>query len=289
VGGLREDVVAMTDPEKSIATGIIISNREIFKDHFLMILRVPADFRASVPGQFVMLRREEGDHPFLGRPFSIHSLYSMNGETVMEILYRISGRGTALIARLTADDRVTILGPLGRGFDVPVGKKKIVLVAGGMGIAPLFYLAEYCLEERRDESGETVLYFGAQSSHHLFGLDRLERLCSSLKLSTDDGTLGYHGPVTDLVAGDALSFERNDSALFACGPYGMIKEMARIAGKFSIPCQVSVEEKMACGIGACLGCAVRASGENTSKRFMRVCKEGPVFDTREIDWNWREG
>jgi dihydroorotate dehydrogenase electron transfer subunit len=288
VGGLRGDVVEMAVPEKSIETGIIISNREIFKDHFLMLFKVPDAFRGSVPGQFVMLRSEEGDVPFLGRPFSIHSLYSINGETVMEILYRISGTGTALISRLKVDDRVRILGPLGRGFDVPVGKKKICLVAGGMGIAPLLYLAESLVQERRDEQGETVLYFGAQGSQYLCGLDRLKRLCSSVKLSTDDGTLGYHGPVTDLVAGDALSFERDDSAIFACGPYGMMKEIARIAGDISIPCQVSVEEKMACGIGACLGCAVRAGGGNTSKRFMRVCKEGPVFDTREIDWNWRE-
>jgi dihydroorotate dehydrogenase electron transfer subunit len=289
VGGFRGDDVEMAVPEKSIETGIIISNSEIFEDHFRMILKVSDAFRGSVPGQFVMLRREEGDLPFLGRPFSIHSLYSMNGETVMEILYRISGRGTALIARLKTDHRVRILGPLGRGFDVPRGKKKIVLVAGGMGIAPLLYLAEYCLRERRDEPVETVLYFGAQSSQYLCGLDRLKRLCSSLKLSTDDGTLGYYGLVTDLFAGDALSFERDNSALFACGPYGMMKETARIAGELSIPCQVSLEEKMACGIGACLGCAVRAGGENTSKRFMRVCKEGPVFDSREIDWNYREG
>jgi dihydroorotate dehydrogenase electron transfer subunit len=289
VGGLRGDVVEMTVPEKSIETGIIISNREIFKDHFLMILKVPASFRGSTPGQFVMLRREEGDLPFLGRPFSIHSLYSINGETVMEILYRISGRGTALIARLKADDSVKVLGPLGRGFDLPRGKKQIVLVAGGMGIAPLLYLAESLLRERPDEPVETVLYFGAQSSHYFCGLDRLKRLCSSLKLSTDDGTAGYHGPVTDLVAGDAASFERDDSVLFACGPYGMMKETARIAGELSIPCQVSLEEKMACGIGACLGCAVRAGGENRSRGFMRVCKEGPVFDSREIGWNWREG
>lgn len=279
----------MAVPEKTIETGIIISNREIFKDHFLIILKVPEAFLGSVPGQFVMLRREEGDLPFLGRPFSIHSLYNINGETVMEILYRISGRGTALIARLKADDSVTILGPLGRGFDLPRGKKNIVLIAGGMGIAPLLYLAEYCLRERRDESAKTVLYFGAQSSHYLCGLDRLSRLCSSLKLSTDDGTAGYHGPVTDLVADDAPLFERDDSALFACGPYGMMKETARIAGELSIPCQVSVEEKMACGIGACLGCAVRANGEKRSEGFMRVCKEGPVFDSREIDWNYREG
>ena len=278
----------MVEPEKSIETGFIISNREIFKDHFLMILKVPVAFSGSVPGQFVMLRREGGDVPFLGRPFSIHSLYNSNGETVMEILYRVSGMGTALISRLKADYKVTILGPLGQGFDVPKERKKIFLVAGGMGIAPLLYLAEYCLRELRDDPGETVLYFGAQSSHYLYGLDRLKRLCSSVKLSTDDGTVGYHGPVTDLFTDDAVSFEGDDSAIFACGPYGMMKEMARIAGKLSIPCQVSVEEKMACGIGACLGCAVRAGGENTSQRFMRVCKEGPVFDTREIDWNWRE-
>ncbi|MEA3471225.1 MAG: hypothetical protein U9R24_05885, partial [Thermodesulfobacteriota bacterium] len=164
----------MAEPEKSVETGIIISNREIFKDHFLMILKVSVNFRASVPGQFVMLRREEGDVPFLGRPFSIHSLYSIDGEIVMEILYRVSGMGTTLISRLKADDRVTMLGPLGRGFNVPRGNKKTFLVAGGMGIAPLLYLAEYCLRERRDETGETVLYFGAQSSHHLYGLDRLK-------------------------------------------------------------------------------------------------------------------
>ncbi len=279
----------MAGPLKSIETGIVISNREILSDHFLMILKVPLSFRGSVPGQFVMLRRDDEDLPFLGRPFSIHSLYSIDGETVMEILYRISGAGTARIARLKADDSVTILGPLGRGFDVPSGKKKIILVAGGMGIAPLRYFAEYCRQERRDESKETVLYYGAQSSQHLFGLDRLERLCPSVRLSTDDGTAGYHGQVTDLLAADMTSFERDDSTLFACGPYGMMKQMARIAEELSIPCQVSVEEKMACGIGACLGCAVRAADRRAPQRFMRVCKEGPVFDTGDIDWNWREG
>lgn len=289
MGGLWGDVVAMEAPEKSIETGIIISNREIFKDHFLMIFKVPDSFRGSTPGQFVMLRRGGGDLPFLGRPFSIHSLYSIDGETVMEILYRVSGRGTALISRLKCDDSVMILGPLGRGFDVPRGKKRIVLVAGGMGIAPLLCLAESLLRESGDESIETTLYFGAQSSHYLFGIDRLKRLCSPLKLSTDDGTVGYRGPVTDLVNRDAPSFGRDESALFACGPYGMIRETARIAGEYSIACQVSLEEKMACGIGACLGCAVRASGEKRSKRFMRICTEGPVFDSREIDWDYHEG
>lgn len=281
--------MGMAVTEKSIETAAVVSNREIFENHFLMILKVPVSFRGSNPGQFVMLRKEIGDLPFLGRPFSIHSLYSLNGETVMEILYRITGRGTALLSRLRPDERVRILGPLGRGFEVPKGKRNIILVAGGMGIAPLLYLAEYCHRQRRAESGETILYFGAQNSEYFYGLDRLERLCSSVKLSTDDGSHGYHGPITNLVAGDAQSFDIHESALFACGPHGMIKKMALIAGEFSIPCQVSVEEKMACGIGACLGCAVRAAGESGSKRFMRVCKEGPVFDTQEIDWNWHEG
>jgi dihydroorotate dehydrogenase electron transfer subunit len=203
----------------------------------------------------------------------------------MEIFYRVSGKGTVLISRLKADDSVKILGPLGRGFDLLSDRRRVVLIAGGMGIAPLLYLAEYQQRKPKGKEGEMVLYFGALSSQYLCGLDRLKRVCSDVRVSTDDGSMGYHGPVTELFLNEAGSYESDDSAIYACGPYGMMKRVAEIAGTLSIPCQVSVEERMACGIGACLGCAVREGGKNTTPRFKRVCKEGPVFDTRAIDWN----
>jgi dihydroorotate dehydrogenase electron transfer subunit len=286
MGGLEGDSreIAM-EPEKSIDTGTIISNREIVKDHFLMLLKVSPSLRESLPGQFVMIRVGGREVPFLARPFSVHSFYTMNSDSIMEILYRVSGRGTEVISGLRADDEVSILGPLGRGFDVLEDRKKIVLVAGGIGIAPLSCLAEYLRLLDPDHVPEIILYFGAVSSKYLHGLERLKRICSDVRISTDDGSLGYHGPVTDLFSRETGSYGRDDSIIYACGPYEMMKKIAGMAKKLSIPCQVSIEEKMACGIGACLGCAVRAR----DKRFIRVCREGPVFDTAEIDWSYGEG
>jgi len=155
----------------------------------------------------------------------------------------------------------------------------MVLIAGGMGVAPLMFLAERGAM-RHARRRVIHCYFGARTSSHLYGLARLRTLCAEVKVATDDGSLGYRGPVTELFLRDLPQFNSAGTALFACGPDMMFRSMASIMRGRNVPCQVSVEERMACGIGACLGCAV----EDEHGNYKRVCKDGPVFDITELHW-----
>ena len=274
------------EPDKSIITGKILANCEVAKDHFVMSLVVPGDFEEALPGQFIMIRVKGREFPFLARPFSIYSIYSLQKMITIEILYQVVGKGTVILSRLGKDDELNILGPLGRGFDIVPDRKKIALVAGGIGVAPLSFLAEYLGRQAAgfQEDRETVCYMGAQTSEMLVDRRKLEDVCSRVMISTDDGSDGYHGPVTDLFKEDIRSYKHDDLMVYSCGPYPMVKRMAEILKEYSIPCQVSMEERMACGVGACLGCAVRTGTQKGDPPYMRVCKDGPVFDIDTIIW-----
>ncbi len=270
---------------KTVTTGKILFNRQLFKEYHLMGLKVPAYFQESLPGQFVMLRVPGRNFPFLGRPLSIYSLYMHQTDSVIEILYRIAGKGTDLFAHMKKDDDVSVLGPLGRAFDVQAEGKHIILVAGGVGVAPLSFLAEHYGRLFPDDTLHISCYLGAKSSDTLIGLERLEHLCSHVKISTDDGSAGYHGLITDLFDRDFLSSPHEDAFIYACGPHQMMKSLAHILERHPCECQVSVEERMACGIGTCLGCTVVIKSDKTKQKFVRACKEGPVFDIKAIDWD----
>jgi dihydroorotate dehydrogenase electron transfer subunit len=272
--------------EKSLITGRIIDNREVAHGHYILSLSVPALFRNSMPGQFVMVRIKEREFPFLARPFSIYSLHSHDTMTVIEILYRVVGKGTEILSRLEADCELEVLGPLGTGFDIVPDSTQIILVAGGLGVAPLSFLAEYYSNQATGsrKPGTIICYFGAQTSKFLIGTERLKTVCSSVELSTDDGSEGYGGTVTELFYDRIDAYDDGNSIIYCCGPHPMMRKMSEILDSYTIPCQVSMEERMACGIGACLGCAVRVRSHEENPQYMRVCKEGPVFDLRLIDW-----
>jgi len=274
------------ESNKSIITGKILTNREVAKDHFVMSLAVPDDFQEVLPGQFIMIRVKGREFPFLARPFSVYSIYSLQKMIIIEILYQVVGKGTIILSRLRKDDELSILGPLGRGFDIVPDRKKIALVAGGIGVAPLSFLAEYLGRQASgsQEDWEIVSYMGAKNSELLIDRRRLENVCSRVMISTDDGSDGYHGTVTDLFKEDIRSYKYDDLMVYSCGPYPMMKRMAEILKEHSIPCQVSVEERMACGVGACLGCTVRTDTQKEDHLYMRVCKDGPVFDIDTIIW-----
>lgn len=268
--------------KNSTASGRIISNREIAKDHFLMSLKVSSaesSFKEASPGQFVMLRVKGRKFPFLGRPLSIYSIYQDNGGFIVEFLYRVVGEGTYVISRLKPDEEMYIMGPLGRGFDISPDHSCIILIAGGIGIAPLSFLGEHYRRYAAGRPQKIICYAGVQKANLLVGLEGMEEICSGVRISTDDGSRGYHGLVTELFKNDLNSYSHRDSIIYACGPSAMLKGLAGILKDQSIPCQVSVEERMACGVGACLGCAVRVKSG-----YKRVCKDGPVFDMKEIDW-----
>jgi len=272
---------------KSIITARVVDHHEVVKNHFLMTLKVPIDFQTAVPGQFVMIRVKGRDEPFLHRPFSINFLTSHGTETLIGILYKVIGKGTTIFSRLKKDEELYVMGPLGSGFTVPSDRKKVALVAGGMGIAPLSFLAEYLKRQTSfSEQGieEVVCYLGASTSQLLLDRERLENTCSKLMISTDDGSDGYHGTVTELFQNHVDAYADSDSIVFCCGPDPMMAGIADIVKKYFIPCQVSMEERMACGVGACLGCVVRAKSHGDQQHYMTVCKDGPVFDIRDIIW-----
>jgi dihydroorotate dehydrogenase electron transfer subunit len=278
------------NPSAQQVTGEIIANGEVAADHCLLSLELPLSFPVPSPGQFVMVRTYDGHDPMLGRPLGVYGFHRNPNHAVLNLLYRVCGKGTMLLSRLKHGDRLQILGPLGRGFDVAPGKKNIVLVAGGVGIVPVTYLAFHYSNLEQNATGRRIVgYLGAQCCDKLVGHERLGMYCADVKISTDDGSSGCCGLVTDMLREDLSLYRSNDTAIYACGPTAMMRAVADILKDSNIPCQVSVEERMACGIGACLGCAVRIAVPEGGVVYKRACQEGPVFDIRDVVWGEGEG
>jgi len=257
-------------------TATVKSNQPMGPGVYLLILEAPAIATAAQPGQFVMLRVSPGPEPLLARPFSVHGV---EGGRVL-ILYQVVGKGTALLKEVVEGQELVMWGPLGRGFEL--SGQRPALVGGGIGIAPLAFAAERLSKE----VDEVSLFYGLPGSTGLDPLmelfeQRLDPVKVALSFSTEDGSLGKEGLVTFLLQ-DSLSLpvaERPDAVL-ACGPMPMLKAVAAMCAEYEAPCQVSLEAPMACGVGACLGCAVPAAGGG----YARACAEGPVMDAALIDW-----
>lgn len=262
-------------------TATILSNAEAAPGHYLMALAVSRRFRDARPGQFVMLRPAGRGMPFLGRPLGIYSLADYGDGAKIEILYRAAGKGTKVISTLCEGECMEILGPLGNTFELSPGMDTAVLVAGGIGIAPLVFLAEEL--SCRSAGTRVVAYIGARDAATLLGVDRVKVCSAEVRISTDDGSAGHRGPVTELFGRDAGSFDPARTGVFVCGPAPMLKRMSEIAAAHSLSCQVLMEERMACGMGACLGCAIEVRTP-AGVEYRQVCSDGPVFDLRQIVW-----
>ena len=254
----------------------IIFNKKITPDTFLMGLRSPEIAADAKPGQFVMVRVTRGVDPLLRRPFSICGV--LNGDLFL-ILYRVVGYGTSLMAEKKEGEKLSILGPLGRGFGLPGSDQIPVLVAGGIGIAPLFFLAQ------RLESRETQFMMGFGSSEEIISLEDIIADHIDISIATDNGTHGHAGVVTDLLHRYLTQHHAQKGAItvFACGPLPMIKRVAALTFEQNIACRVSLETSMACGLGACQGCVVEGTA-GEGRHYHHVCKDGPVFSVEDIDW-----
>jgi len=250
----------------------IASNHRITEDTWLMDLRSAEIARAAKPGQFVMVRIRMGLDPFLRRPFSICGVR----EDRFLVLYRVVGKGTSLMTGLKEGESLRVLGPLGKGFADPEKNTDRVLVGGGIGIAPLVFLSQFHREK------EVTLMMGFRSAGDILFPQKFTGEGRALRVATDDGTRGHHGPVTDLLE-ERLRENSKRMMVYACGPKPMLRKVAEMTLALRIPCQVSLEARMACGLGACQGCAVKAS-ERSGRSYVHVCKEGPVFNVEEIDW-----
>lgn len=254
-------------------TAEIIFNREVAKSTFHMGLRSPQIAAGARPGQFVMLRVTPGLDPLLRRPFSI---CRVEAPGIFHILYRIVGRGTSIMARAGKGERLSTLGPLGKGFNLPEPGDQSILVGGGIGVAPLIFLAQSI------DPADMAFLAGYRSAGDIIPL-RQVGLDSEISTATDDGTVGHRGPVTDLLKGLARRAREDRPVVFACGPLPMLREVAALTNSWEARCQVSLETSMACGLGACQGCSVRGSS-GQGRAYHYVCRDGPVFEANALDW-----
>ena len=229
----------------------------------LLAVTLPAEAEAPRPGQFYMLRAWRADEaPLLSRPISVHA-YDAPSRT-LSFLYEVRGEGTQKLAALQTGGRLQLTGPAGNGFPLEALRGRVALVGGGIGTAPLLALAQALAAQ----GCQTDFYAGFRSAP--YGLSAFGAVCSAVHAATDDGSFGHHGFVTELVRPEAYD------AVCVCGPAVMMEKLARMCAEQTVPCYVSLEAKMACGLGACLGCTC-----HTKKGPHSVCKDGPVFEGRD--------
>jgi len=222
------------------------------------------------PGQFVHIKC--GGGLLLRRPISVCSCMEDHPEDLLRIVFEVRGQGTKWLSEREADDQLDIMGLLGNGFSIDQ-KKRYLLVGGGIGVPPLYGCAQ-------STGGKSTAILGFRSKDRVMMAEELIGACRSVLLCTDDGSLGEQCFVDALLRRE-LERDRGYDGVLACGPRGMLKGVAHVAEEFDIPCQVSMEERMGCGVGACLVCACDMA-DGTRKH---VCKDGPVFDAKEVDWD----
>ncbi|MEW6075582.1 MAG: dihydroorotate dehydrogenase electron transfer subunit [Candidatus Omnitrophota bacterium] len=252
----------------------LLYNKPLGKNYFRLACNAAKIACDAAAGQFVSVKINNAHEPFLRRPFGIHK--AEGGR--IEILYEVVGEGTRLLSGRKPGSLLDVLGPLGNGYDYRyalIRRKTPVLVAGGMGVAPLLFLAE-----KLSQSSPRVV-LGAKSKNQVLCEKEFKKIGCSVTIATDDGSRGFKGRATDLLRRLLSTASARESiVIYACGPRPMLADVSRVSRKYGIVAQVSLEEHMACGIGACLGCVVKTKGG-----YKRVCKEGPVFNSEEIVWH----
>jgi len=304
--------------DKAVSTAVIRANKQIGRRFYRLRLEFPGPgaeaFANFKPGQFVQLDVSGAGLPpsesileelrdaatrniLLRRPFSFADVSVEGKRTFAELLYCIVGPATLRMTTLAAGDSISVIGPLGKGFWVPDGKKSALLVSGGTGNPPLQCLAKLLTARHCDI--DVIAFVGAKTANDLpfegqldeisqqlgFSVPEFARYGIKSQVATDDGSAGFHGPVTDCLSRwlEHSRVAREELIIYACGPERMLAGVAEIARQENIDCQVSMERRMACGIGLCQSCTVqcRANGSNETV-YKLCCKDGPVFDSREV-------
>lgn len=248
---------------------IITNKQALAKEIYSFEIKCPEIAEIAVPGQFVHIRTGSFT---LRRPISICGINKEKG--TLRIVFEIRGEGTLQIARLNSGDFIDMLAPLGHGFTIDENFKKVVLIGGGIGTPPMLPLAQIYGEK-------AVAISGFRNSVAAILQDDFKSAGAQTILCTDDGSAGIHGFVTQPFT--ELAEQGGIDAVYACGPTPMLKEITQICKEKNIYCEISFEERMACGIGACLGCACRTV-RNDEEYFAHVCKDGPVFKAEEVLW-----
>jgi dihydroorotate dehydrogenase electron transfer subunit len=256
----------------------ILWNKKIGPSYYYMGLESEIIAAQAKAGQFIMLRASERFEPLLRRPFSIHQITCQNGKpTGIELLYKVVGRNTSLMSKMNMGEIIDIVGPLGKGFTVSESVEKAVIIAGGIGIAPVVLLAAELIRSGLVPSQSRV-FLGGRTQEDVLCKEIFEFYGFKVFIATDDGSLGEKGLVTELAERE-LKKSKPD-IIYSCGPHPMLAAVAALAGKLEINCELSIETLMACGLGACLGCAVKKT--DTTEKYDHVCIDGPVFNSRDL-------
>ena len=261
----------------------VIENRRLSSDYNVLSLEAPDIAGATEPGQFVMVKPDRGIDPLLRRPFSVFEILRDGGRPVgLSILSKRVGVTTGQIFGARAGQRVQCLGPLGRAFTLPGPATEVWMVAGGVGLAPFWTVAE-ALAGR----GVTLtLFYGGRGDADLLYLDYFERLGVTLAVCTEDGSRGERGRVTiPLERALAARQAGTDVLVHACGPDPMLAAVARLAARYGCRCEVSVERVMGCGLGGCYSCVVPVKAANGGFHHVRSCISGPIFDAATLVWD----
>ncbi len=271
----------------SLVMGEVLSRKKQGEDYYSLTVVAPAVAESVAPGQFVNVRPVGRTAHILRRPFSVYRVHKQGGwASTFEIIFDIRGPGTEELAALDVHDKLDVMGPLGNGFRLPKKHSRCLLVGGGIGAAPLFFLAA-----RLREAGHRIdVVLGARTSELLLNAMDARRLASICRITTEDGSAGDTGVVTDVLG---PTIERCGSeVVYTCGPHAMLEAVAGVCGAAKLPVQVAVEELMACGFGVCMSCVIplrvrRKKGRSGSGGvlYARSCTEGPVFDGSQVIWS----
>ena len=250
-------------------TAIIVEQKEIATDIYSMWLQTDKIAGDAVPGQFLSVYSND-ESRMLPRPISICEVDKEQGR--LRLVYRIAGKGTAEFSGCQAGDKLDVVGPLGNGFPLDKGYKKVFLIGGGIGVPPMVELS-------KQMPGEKQIVVGYRNSE-LFLKEELE-VGGTVYIATEDGSVGTKGNVIDAIRENGLTAD----AIFACGPTPMLRALKAFAAENGMDCYLSLEERMACGIGACLACVCKSMDvdEHTNVNNKRICKDGPVFAAEEIE------
>lgn len=275
-------------------TVAVTENVRLARDTYRVRFECPELAERVVPGQFLMLKLHGANDPLLGRPLALYdTVVDGSGRPIgVDVVYLVVGKFTSRLAQLGPGAKLDVWGPLGNGF-APATAEHLIMVAGGIGQTPFMALAREYTGGRRYGASRTppprahvTLCYGARSQEYLAGVDDFRALGIDVRLSTDDGSAGRRGFVTDVLRetlGESY-VPKNQTKIVCCGPEKMMEAVAHVAHEHQIACEVSLETPMACGIGICFSCVVKVRQPDGEWDYKRTCVEGPVFAAEKIDW-----
>lgn len=271
----------------------VVENTQIAQDTYRLRFVSPMIAERITPGQFIMVRIHGLNDPLIGRALALYDLpTTQSGESAIDVVYVVKGKFTTRLAVIKAGQKINVWGPLGNGFSTqPVDH--LLIAAGGIGYTPFLAVAKEALGKRAFGeparptawAGRITICYGARTKTLLAGVEDFRNAGMNVRIATDDGSAGHHGLVTDLIHEQLANRPENESTrLLCCGPEPMMEAVSNIAAQFQLPCEVSLETPMACGIGICFSCVAKVREGESDWDYKRTCVEGPVFPADAIVW-----